>query len=68
MLQPSVRIIDLVSHTIDIMCANFIDEWRDLQLKVDSERQLFEIFFMANLFAFRVFARNLLIGSHRKNI
>ena len=40
--NPSVRIIDLVSHTIYVVCVNFIHKWRDdLQFKVDSERQIF---------------------------
>ena len=32
---------DLASHTIYVVCINFIHEWRDLQFKVDSERQIF---------------------------
>ena len=36
--NPSVRIIDLVSHTICVVCVNFINKWRDLQFEVDSER------------------------------
>ena len=39
--NPSVRIIDLVSHAAYIVCVNFIHKWRDLQFKVDSERQIF---------------------------
>ena len=39
--SPSVRIIDLVSHTIYVVCVNFIHKWRDLHFKVDSERQIF---------------------------
>ena len=39
--NPSVRIIDLVSHTTFVVCVNFILKWRDLQFKVDSERQIF---------------------------
>ena len=31
--NPSVRIIDLVSHTTYIVCVNFIHKWRDLQFK-----------------------------------
>ena len=58
--NPSVRIIDLVSHTTYVVCVNFIHKWRDLQFKVDSERQIFEKLLMANLFTLRVFARNLL--------
>ena len=39
--NPSVRIIDLVSHTTNVVCANFIHKWWDLQFTVDSERQIF---------------------------
>ena len=35
--NPSVRIIDLVSHTTSVVCVNFIHKWRDLQFKVDSD-------------------------------
>ena len=38
--NPSVRIIDLVSHTTYVVCVNFIHKWRDLQFKDDSERQI----------------------------
>ena len=37
--NPLVSIIDLVSHTTYVVCVNF--KWRDLQFKVDSERQIF---------------------------
>ena len=33
--------IDLVSHTTYVVCVNFIHKWRNLQLKVDSEQQIF---------------------------
>ena len=39
--NPSVRMIDLVSHTTYVVCVNFIHKWRQLQFKVDSERQIF---------------------------
>ena len=39
--NPSVSIIDLVSHTTYAACVNFIHKWRDLQFKADSERQIF---------------------------
>ena len=66
--NPSVRIIDLVSHTTYVVCVNFIHKWRDLQFKVDSERQrFFEKLFMAILFTLRVFARNLLRENHLRN-
>ena len=35
---------------------NCIREWLDLQLKVDSERQIFQKLFMAIIFTLRVFA------------
>ena len=37
----SVRIIVLVSHTTYVVCVNFMHKWRELQFKVDSERQVF---------------------------
>ena len=46
--NPSVRIIELVSHTTYVVCANFIHKWRDLQFKVDSERQIFWEIFQGN--------------------
>ena len=39
--NPSSRIIDRVSHTTYVVGVNFIHKWRDLQFKVDSERQIF---------------------------
>ena len=39
--NPSVRIIDLVSHTTYVVYVNFIHKWRDLLFEVDSERQTF---------------------------
>ena len=42
--NPSVRIIDLVPHATYVVCVNFIHKWRDLQFKVDSERQIWETF------------------------
>ena len=41
----------------------FIHEWQDLQIKVDTKRQSFELI----LFVLRVFARNLLRESYRRN-
>ena len=62
-LQAFSQDHDLVSHTIYVVCVNFIHNWWDLQFKVDSERQLFE-----KLFTLRAFVRNLLRGSRRWNI
>ena len=39
--NPSVRIIDLVSHTTFVVFVNFIPKWRDLHLKIDSEWHIF---------------------------
>ena len=39
--NPSVNIIDLVSHITYVVCDSFIHKWRDLQFKIDSERQIF---------------------------
>ena len=67
--NPSVRIIDLVSHVSHVtyvVCVNFIHKWRDLQFKVPNDR-FFEKLFMAILFTLRVFARNLLRGNRRRN-
>ena len=44
-LQPFSQDYGLDSHTIHVVCVNFIPEWRDLQLNVDSERQIFEKLF-----------------------
>ena len=38
--NPSVRIIELVSHTTYVVCVNFTHNWQDLQSKVDSKRQI----------------------------
>ena len=39
--DPSVRIIELVPDSTYIVCINFINEWWDQNLNVDSERQIF---------------------------
>ena len=39
--NPSVRIIDLVSHATYVVRVNFIHKWQDLQFKVGSEREMF---------------------------
>ena len=47
--NPSVRIIDLVSHITYVACVNFfIYKWRNLQFKVDSERQISRATFHGN--------------------
>ena len=60
---PSVRIIDLVSHTTYVVCINFIHTWRDYCLKSTPNDRFFEKLFMAILFALRIFATNLLRGN-----
>ena len=67
-LQHFSQDFGLASHTTHVVCVNFISEWRDLQFNVDSERHFLRNFFMAGLFTLRVFARNLLRGSRRRNI
>ena len=49
-LEPFSQDYDLASHITYVVCVNFIHEWRELQFKVDSERQIFEKFFIAILF------------------
>ena len=56
--NPSVRIIDLVSHNTYVVCVNFIYKWRDPKFKDDSERKFFENLFMAVLITLRVFTTN----------
>ena len=49
-LQPFSQDYDLVYHTTYSVCINFIRDWWDLQFNGDSERQIYEMLFMANLF------------------
>ena len=56
-LQPFSQDYGLASHTAHVVCVNFIHEWRDLQLKVDSAGHIFEKLFMAIFFTLGVFAR-----------
>ena len=67
-LQPFSQDYGLSSLTTYVLCSNFIHEGRDLQFKVDPERQIFDKLFMAILFTLRVYARNLLRGSRQGNI
>ena len=48
--NPSVWIIDIVSHTTYVVCVIFIHKWRELQFKVDSKRQIFWKIFHINFF------------------
>ena len=65
--NPSVRIINLVSHTTYVVCVSFIHKWRDLQFKLDSERQIVWETFVADLITLTVFARNVLRENRRRN-
>ena len=65
--NPLVSIIDLVSHITFVESVNFIHEWT-CSLKSTPNIRFFEKFFMSILFTLRVFARNLLTGTRRKNI
>ena len=48
--NPSVSIIDIVSHTTYVVCVNFIHKYKgDLQFKVDPEQQLSEKLFHGNI-------------------
>ena len=40
-LQPLIQSNDLAFHTIFVVCVNCIHECRNLQFKIDSERQIF---------------------------
>ena len=44
-LQSFSQDYGLASHITHVVCVNFIREWRDLQFKFDSERQIFEKLF-----------------------
>ena len=44
-LQPFSQDYGLASLTIQVVCIDFIREWRDLRFNVDSERQIFEKLF-----------------------
>ena len=58
--NPSVRIIDLVSHTTYVVC--FL--W---SLKSTPNDRFFEKLFIAILFTLRAFARNLMRGNRQRN-
>ena len=63
--SPSVRIIDLVSHSTYVVCVNFIHNkvGGTYSLKSTPNDRFFEKLFMAILFNLRVFSRNLLRGN-----
>ena len=58
-LQPFSQDNGLASHTTQVVCVNFIREWRNLQ-SIPNDRFLGN-FYLAGLFTLRVFDRNLLI-------
>ena len=64
--NPLIRLIDLVTHTTNVMCVNFIHKWRNLQFKVDSERQIFGETFHGNFIYSQGFCQHLLRGNSRK--
>ena len=45
------------SHTIHIVCVNFIRDWLDLELKVDSKPQIFQKLFHARFIYFQSFCQ-----------
>ena len=65
--NPSVRIIDLVSHTTSVVCVNFLYISGGTYSLKSIPNDRFEKLFMAILFTLRVFARNLLRGNRRRN-
>ena len=67
-IQLFSRDYDIAFHTTYAVCVNFINEWQDVQFKVDSKRQTFDKLFNEILSTLRVSARNLLRGIHRRNI
>ena len=65
--NPSVRIIDLVSHTTYVVCVNFLYiSGGTYSLKSTPNETFFEKLFMAILFTLRVFVRNHLRGYRRR--
>ena len=66
--NPSVRIIDLVSRTTYIVWYWLYIRDGTYGLKATPNDRCFEQHFMAILFTFRDFARNLLRGSRRRKI
>ena len=68
-LQPFSRDYGLAYHTTHVVCVNFIREWREVTYSLTSSPndRFLRNFFMTGLFTLRVFARNLLRGSRRRN-
>ena len=65
--KPSVRIMDLVSHTILCVLILYMSS-ETYSLNSTPKDRFFETRFMAILFDLRVFARNLLRGCHQRPI
>ena len=47
-LQPFSQNYALASHTIYVVCVNFMHEWRNLKFEVDFKRQSFGQNFQCN--------------------
>ena len=65
--NPSVRIIDLVSHTTYVVSVNFIHSGGIYSLKSTPNDKFVEKLLMAIIFTLGVFATNLLRGNRRGN-
>ena len=59
--NPSIKFIDLVSHTTNVVCVNFIHKWRALQFKVNK--------FLEKLFiAISIYSQSICQKSAGRNI
>ena len=66
--NPSVKIIDLVSHTTRVVCVNFIHKWRGTySLLLTPATDSFEKLFLVILFTLRDFSRSRLRGNRQRN-
>ena len=66
-LEPSIRIINLVSHTIMLCVLILCISGGTYSLKSTPNDRFFEKLFIVILFTLRVSARNLLRGNRRRN-
>ena len=64
--SPSVRIINLFSHITYVVCVGYVSE-RTYSLKATPNDRFFDKLFLAIIFTLRIFGRNLLKGSCRRN-
>ena len=53
----SVKFIALVFQTFFVGCVNFMHKWRDLEYKVDFERQIFRETFHGNFIYSQIFCQ-----------